>query len=473
MAGNLNFHWFERTKTQPVARRRPEVDSIRRVLRYEETVIKQKNNYFYQGLIIFLSLALLVNFSYFGTVAAETVKSKAGALKMFAHGKYLVVFQNNAEMRPTGGFIGTFAVVSFADYKIQKIDFNTNIYKLDNAFTTKTQVLPPDPLSEITQNKWALRDSNFDINFPEASADIQWFFEQESSQKVDGVIAVNASIISDLLRLTGPVYVEKYDTTITADNFFQEMAQKIEKEYFNSAENQAENEPKTILKDLMPILADKAFNLPKYKLVKLASDSMNQKQILLQSNNDSIQQSILANNWGGEIQSTDGDYLGVNNANITDLSKIKNGGAKTSLKIKESIDYRVEEVGGALQSNLTLTRSHTGSYAWPDGANMNWTRVLVPEGSTLLTAQLNGQDVSDTVEIGYEAGKKTFGFWMNTNPQSSSVLNLTYKLPINSSNYSLLVQSQPGNLGDNLIVNYKNRTIFNGFFNQDLKLKAK
>lgn len=469
----MNFHWFERTKTQPETRQRPEVDSIRRVLRYEEKVIKKNSHHVYQGMAIFLALFLLVNFSYFGTVAAETVKSKAGALKMFANGKYLVVFQNNAEMRPTGGFIGTFAVVTFADYKIKKIDFNTNIYKLDNAFTVKTQVLPPDPLSEITQNKWALRDSNFDLSFPEAASDIQWFFEQESGQKVDGVIAINASIISDLLRLTGPVYLDKYDTTITADNFFEEMAQKIEKEYFNSADNQIENEPKTILKDLMPILADKAFNLPKYKLVELAVNSLTQKQVLLQANNNSIEQSILANNWGGEIQQTKSDYLAVNNANITDLSKIKNGGAKTSLKIKESINYQVDEVDGSLRSNLTLTRSHTGSYTWPDGANMNWTRILVPEGSTLLTAELNGQDVSDIIEISYEAGKKTFGLWINTNPQTSSVLNIIYKLPIEAANYSLLVQSQPGNLGDMLNANFKGKTIYNGFFNQDLKLKVK
>lgn len=469
----MNFHWFERTKTQPVARHRPEVDSIRRVLRYEEKIIKKNSSYIYQGLVVFVALVLLANFSFFGTVAAQAVKNKTSALKMFENGSYLVVFQNNAEMRPTGGFIGTFAVVDFADYKIKKIDFNTNIYKLDNAYTSKTQVLPPEPLSKITDDKWALRDSNFDVSFPEASADIRWFYEQESGRKVDGVIAINASIISDLLRLTGPVYLTKYETTITADNFFSEMAQKIEKEYFYDAAKQSENEPKTILKDLMPILADKAFNLPKYKLAKLASDSLTQKQILLFSNNNSIEHSILINNWGGEIQATKSDYLAVNNANITDLRDIKNGGAKTSLKIKESINYQISEIGGQLQSNLTLTRSHAGSYAWPDGTNMNWTRILVPEGSTLLTAELNGQDVSDIVEIGYEAGKKTFGLWINTNPQASSVLNVTYKPNIEDKNYSLLLQSQPGNLGDNLLVNYKNKTIFKGFFNQDLKLKVK
>jgi hypothetical protein len=469
----LNLHWFERTKTQPVSKHRPEVDSIRRVLRYEEKLIKKNSNYIYQGLVILAALVLLANFSFFGTVTAQSIKNKAGALKMFENGSYLVIFQNNAEMRPTGGFIGTFAVVAFADYKIKKIDFNTNIYKLDNAFTALTQVAPPDPLSKITEDKWALRDSNFDVNFPEAAADIRWFYEQESGQKVDGVIAINASIISDLLRLTGPVYVSKYDTTITADNFFDEMAQKIEKEYFYDKPNQSENEPKTILKDIMPILADKAFDLPKVKLAKLAADSMDQKQILLQSNNSQIQKAILANNWGGEIQSTNSDYLAINNANITDLKEIKNGGAKTSLKIKELINYQIGEIDGQLQSNLTLTRSHTGSYIWPDGANMNWTRILVPKGSSLIKAELNGKDITDEIEINYEAGKTYFATWINTNPQTSSVLNISYKPNIENKNYSLLLQSQPGNLGDDLTVNYKDKTIYKGFFNQDLKLKAK
>ncbi|MEI6040408.1 MAG: DUF4012 domain-containing protein [Candidatus Berkelbacteria bacterium] len=475
--------WFRKTKIEPEVRKRSSVDGIRLVLRTQKKAAKGvKTNIFMTTATVIFACAIILVTSFYATVAVYAVKNKADALKIFKQGTYLVLFQNNAEMRPAGGFIGSFAIVTFDNYKIKKIDFNTNIFKLDNAYTAKTQVVPPTPLAIIAQNRWALRDSNFAVDFPTAAQNVQWFYAQETKdalnpqdmgQKVDGVIAINASLLQDFLRLTGPINMEKYDITISADNFFEVLAQKIEKEYFNDLSAQGENEPKTILKDMMPIVMARATDLPKAKLIKFGLDALNQKLVLFQSNNAGIQQAILNNNWGGEIQDTKSDYLAINNANITDLAMQKNGGAKTSLKIKESIDYKVESDEAGLVGRLSLTRSHTGSYAWPDGVNVNWTRILVPQGTELIRAELNGQDIKDKVEVGSESGKTVFGLWINTAPQTSNVLNLTYKLPIPTSNYSLLVQKQPGNTGDQLSATFKDAVLYNGWFNEDLSLKLK
>jgi len=471
----LGSNWFGKTKNEPLPIRRIEVDSIRRVLRYEEKPAKKQKNIIQYGLIVIIAVGLLFNLGYFGTVGAAAVKSKAEALKIFKQGNYLVIFQNNAEMRPTGGFIGSFAIISFKDYKISNIDFNTNIYKLDNAFTKVTQVVPPEPLANVSQGKWSLRDSNFAVDYPTATKDIEWFYLQETGKKVDGVIAVNASLVSDLLKLTGPIYLEKYQTTITTDNFFSELTQKIEKEYFTNSANIAENEPKTILKDMMPILLEKTLKLPKYDLAKFAYDALSRKQVLLESNNDVIQRAVLANNWGGEILATDSDYLMVNNANITDQTQIKenikDSGAKTSLSVKESIDYKVENGLEGLTGDLTVTRSHNGDYEWPDGININYSKILVPQGSVLVKAELNGQDITEKIEVGDEAGKTTFSTWVNTAPQTSNVLNLVYKLPISNINYHLLAESQPGNTGDELNVIYGSKVLFNGLFDRDKTIR--
>lgn len=467
----MRFRFFRKSHKEET-RKRTNVDAIRQVLRVAKTI--QKPRYHVLELsIILLAFALVFSLSFFSTAGVYALKEKTDALKMFQEGRYLVLFQNNAEMRPTGGFIGSFAVMSFKDYKIQKIDFNTNIFKLDNAFTVKRQITPPPQLAQISQGRWALRDSNFDIDFPTAVEDIQWFYEQESGDSVDGVIAVNASLIQELLKLSGPVYLEKYQTTITADNFFEEMAKKIEKEYFYHLDNQVENEPKTILKDLMPVLMEKSFALPKQKLLQLALRAMNEKMILLQSNNEVYEKAILAANWGGQIKESKSDYLAVNNANITDLALQKNGGAKTSLKIKEAINYQVDEQDGELVGNLTLTRSHTGSYAWPDGVNVNWTRILVPKGAELIGVELNGQDKAKEILIGEEFGKAVFGIWINTAPQTSNVLKISYKLPIAKDNYVLLVQKQPGNLGDELTTGFMGRILHKGVLREDLTIVNK
>lgn len=449
---------------------RIELDALRKIRReLKQPLTKKRSTWRWVSLI--LIFVLLVNFSFWGTIGALEIKERADILKLVQSGRYLVLFQNNAEMRPTGGFIGSFGVAEIQNYKLINFDFNTNIFKLDNAFVAQNQVTPPAPLAKVSQNHWSLHDSNFSVDFPTAAQDIQWFYEKESGQRVDGVIALNASTVQNLLKLTGPIYLDKYQTNITADNFFDELAQKIEKEYFYDAQNQQVNEPKTILKDMMPLLLAKAKTVGKPQLIKLVLTELAQKQILIQSNNAAAENLILTTGWGGQIATNAGDYFYVNNANITDTLVNKNAGAKTSLKIKEAVDYQVEEQDGKLISDLTLTRSHTGSYVWPDGVNTNWTRILVPEGSVLQTAELNGKDISDQIEIGTEAGKTYFGLWINTTPQTSNVLKLQYQLPIAPADYHLTVQKQPGNLGDALKVSFANKVLFNGALDTDKIIK--
>lgn len=453
-----------------------EVDALRKVRREiakEIKIVTKKRHRAWAVILLILLFIGLANFSFWGTLTALEIKDRVDILKIFQSGRYLVLLQNNAEMRPTGGFIGSFAIVEFKDYKIANIDFNTNIYKLDNAFTAVTQVDAPMPLATINDNHWTLHDANWAPDFLNAAQTIQWFYEQETGDKVDGVIVLNASSVQNLLRLTGSIELPSYDTIISSDNFFDELASKIEKEYFYNAANQITNEPKSILKDMLPILIAKTKNLSKLELLKLALTELNQKQILLQSNDQTIEQAILAMNWGGKIVEADSDYLYINNANLTDTTKNKNWGAKTSLKIKEAIDYQITEQADKLISDLTLTRSHIGSYQWPDGVNLNWTRILVPAGSTLRSAELNGKDITNSIEIGSEAGKTYFGLWINTAPQTSNVLKISYQLPIsanNSSNYHLNIQKQPGNLGDDLKVSFGDKVLFNGVLDTDLVL---
>ena len=179
----------------------------------------------------------------------------------------------------------------------------------------------------------------------------------------------------------------------------------------------------------------------------------------------------MGENWGGEIQSFDGDYLYINNANIANGIKDSFVGGKSSLNVKESINYKVAEKDKMLTGELTLTRSHAGSFQWPDGINNNWTRIFVPEGTTLEKAELNGQDVTAQIEKGKDSGKTYFGFWIVTEPATSNVLHLSYILPKNYSDYQLLVQKQPGNLGDDLQVSKDGQMLFDGVLDTDKEIK--
>lgn len=410
----------------------------------------------------YLFLFIIPIFIFLGFLGANATKAKLDFLNVFRSGKYIVLFQNNAELRPAGGFIGSFAVVEFSNYKIKNINFNSNIYKLDKAFTYENNIPPPEPMRTIT-DQWALRDANFAVSFPESAEKVKWFYEKESGEKIDGVIAVNASVITDLLKITGPIEMPEYKTSINADNFYSELALKIEKTYFTDTENKQENEPKTILKDLMPQLIAKAYQQDKLALLALVYSNLTEKEIQFYSADSNTENAILEANWGGKINSSDSDYLAINNANI--------GGMKSSLFVKENVDYKVKQENNILISNLTITRSHAGNYIWPDGLNNNWTRVLVPDGSKLQKAELNGRDITKEIVVDSEAGKTTFGFWINTAPYTSNVIKLNYTLPIATNKYHLLLQKQSGTPGDEVSVNYKGNIIYSGIVDKDVDIQ--
>lgn len=443
-------------------------DELKDIFKPRVKVKKPEKGLFWRLTGATIAIVLILGFGF----VAKAVKEKTDALKLLKNGKYIVVFQNNAELRPTGGFIGSFATVELQDYKIKNINFNTNIYKLDNAYTKTNIITPPEELKNMNQGRWSLRDANFSPDFSESAQKIEWFYDKEAGEKVDGVVAINASVLRDLLKVIGPIQMDQYNTIITYENFFDELAYKIEKEYFIDPQNKEENEPKTILKDMMPMVFSRLESASKTELAKLVYRALEEKQVLFYANDQAIEKAILAQNWGGEVMETQGDYLQINNANLTGaVPEITNGGGKTAIKIKENINYQVENNSGSLVGDLTLTRSHTGSFNWPDGVNINWTRVLVPKGAVLQSATLNGSDITDEVKIAEEAGKTSFGIWINTAPETSNVLNIKYDLPVKPQNYNLLVQKQPGNLGNDLTVSFSNKVLYNGEFNKDLEIK--
>lgn len=435
-----------------------DIDNIKLVRKIIPKKVKTKRKIaITQLLLIFLILEI----AFCGVFGYKKTQGKTDALRLFANGKYLILLQNNAELRPAGGFIGSFAVVTFKNYQVEKIDFNANIYTLDKNYTKIHKTTPPDPLALINEN-WSMRDSNFAVSFPDAANQVEWFYEQESGDTVDGVIALNASLIRDLISKIGPVNLAN-GIEINADNFFVELNKQVEQAYYNDTSNWIENQPKEILAEMMPIVFRKALAQNKIELAKFFKEELKKKELQFFSNNIEIETAILAENWGGAIRDFPGDYLEVNNANI--------GGMKSSINIKENISYDVSFTEDETLADLTIIRSHTGSGVWPDGVNKNYTQILVPKNAVLKSAELNGKDILNTVKIGEEAGKTVYGVWVNTMPAASNVLNLKYTLPVKENNYQLLVQKQSGSLNENLVVIVDKKVFFDNALIKDELIK--
>ncbi len=130
---------------------------------------------------------------------------------------WVVVFQNNAELRATGGFTGSYALVELRDNTLQALAIE-DIYDADGQISSYHE--PPPGVLEYTSDSRGLRlpDANWWPDFPTSAQKQLAFFAEAGKENLAGVVALNVSLLQDILRVTGPVALLDYQTSLTADN---------------------------------------------------------------------------------------------------------------------------------------------------------------------------------------------------------------------------------------------------------------
>lgn len=389
--------------------------------------------------------------------------------------KYLFLFQNNQEMRATGGFIGTYAALDIFNGHIKKFTVD-GIFNPDGQL--KERIIPPAPIQKISAN-WSLHDSNWFPDFPKSAEKAAWFYEKTGGPTVDGVITMTPTVLQRLLEVTGPIEMKDYGVTIDKDNFLETIQQEVEVNYDKEI-----NQPKKILADLAPEILDRIFNARDFsditKTMKILSESLNEKHILIYSRNYDVEKILSDNGWSGEVLNTDKDYLSVINTNVN--------GYKTDGVIDQKIEHAAEiQDDGSIVDKVTITRHHNGGdtqYDWWNKVNADYMRVYVPKGSKLLNvtgqtrefdsppvdysalgfktdADLQMEDQTATIDeesgtkIYEDSDKTVFGNWVYVSPKETSAITYTYLLPFKldtnlttkpADTYSLLVQKQSGSI---------------------------
>lgn len=379
--------------------------------------------------------------------------------------RYLFIFQNNAEMRGSGGFLGSYALVDFREGKIRKLEVpGGGSYDTEAGLTEKIKA--PAPLW-LVNPQWHFWDANWWPDFPTTAKNLMWFYEKSDGPTVDGVISVTPSVVEKLLTVTGPIDMTKdYGIVVSADNFWQQVELTAERD--NLVKNNPEavahlpigeqNKPKKIIGDLMikilEILPQKLDKDNLIKLLSISEDSLASKQIMFYFNDAGLEKTVSERNWGGVMTEAPLDYLMVTNTNIA--------GAKTDRVITEAISHKSSvALDGSVIDTVTITRTHTAAKNTPlvGVRNVDWLRVYVPQGSQLISAsgfvspdtkyfdtpdptwldneviaQTEGLAITDTgsdTKIYQENGKTVFANWLMLDPGNSATVTISYKLPFN------------------------------------------
>ncbi|MCX6810968.1 MAG: DUF4012 domain-containing protein [Candidatus Berkelbacteria bacterium] len=361
---------------------------------------------------------------------------------------YLVLFLNNTEIRPGGGFIGSFARLDLENGQATVLDFETNIFTLDKAFIAAgNKIPPPSEISVLTQN-WTMRDANVYPDYAKSSDKVAWFYQQETGKKVDGVISIDTTLFRNLLKIVGPIEMPEYKMTVTDQNFLSDVQYQVEIGYFQNKANWSENEPKKILSDMMPkfMSAMTRDGDVESKVGKEVLKAAIEKHFMVYSTNNSVADLLDGIGVSGKVHDSNGDYLYLSDSNL--------GGNKSSLNIVETVNQKINiDNDGNAAEKLTILRKHTGSYEWPDGENKNYLNILLPLSTVVDTKNLSTK---------VESGKTSVAYWQNTKPGETSQFEVEYHrdkavdLSQKTFEYQITIQKQPGveNLNWNLYLVY-------------------
>ncbi|MBI5038042.1 MAG: DUF4012 domain-containing protein [Candidatus Kerfeldbacteria bacterium] len=360
---------------------------------------------------------------------------------------YLFLLENNAELAPSGGFIGTYGILKIRDGDITSF-VTDNVYNLDEPAEEWLDVDAPWQVARYNAApKLFLRGASWSPDFPTTGELAQWFYREERGpeKNLDGTVAITPTFIQSLLGLTGEITVN--GLTFTSENFTDQLQDQVERGFLRQGLELSER--KEIIGVLSKIILDDVLALPKSRwpeLWEVFQQNIKEKQILLYANDEYVQSMILKENWGGAIEQVDHDYLSVIDANLASL--------KTDPVVRRTINYSVERDGENLIADVNITYENTGTITWKTTRYRTYTRVYVPEGSTLLKSEGTMVDckMDDVggVETLEEYQKTSFGAFICIEPGESKTLHYKYHLPkriydqMSAGSYKLLIQKQAG-----------------------------
>jgi hypothetical protein len=154
--------------------------------------------------------------------------------------RYLFVFQNNTEMRASGGFIGSYALVDFENGKLKKIE-TPGGGSYDTAGGMRRLVQAPEPLWLISP-LWHFWDANWWPDWPTTAKKLEWFYEKSDGPTVDGVISFTPTVIEKMLKAIGPIdMTEEYGVIIDSENFWETVQTITEAQNLSSEDIATKN----------------------------------------------------------------------------------------------------------------------------------------------------------------------------------------------------------------------------------------
>lgn len=372
--------------------------------------------------------------------------------------QYLILLQNNLELRPTGGFIGSYAKIIFEDGRIKEIKVD-DIYNLDG--NLKETVMPPTDLkTDLGQNNWYLRDSNTEPDFPTSAKQAEFFYTKEAGEKVHGVIGLDLTASGKLLSAVGGVDLPDYGEHVDGNNLFEKAISHAEVNFFPGSQAK-----RNYLTQLQMQLFNKLFFVSKQNwpsIINAIGESLEEKHLLVFVSDPIVFSYLSSQNWAGVLPRQSQEKVDGRNLDFLAISESNMGANKSNYYLKRKINLETS-LGkeGQIFQNLKILYTNTSpSEVFPSGKYKNRIKIYTPLGSKLIRANYNQTDITNNVTTFSDYGRTGFSVLIEVLPKEEKVFNIEYELgsPLSFKEdigeYRIDIIKQPGTDKDSLEWNF-------------------
>ncbi len=316
---------------------------------------------------------------------------------------YLVMAQNNQELRATGGFISGVGELRVAGGRLESADTGgqggldlRDSYAVDN-LAVPHEVAPADFQQVLMGDLIFFRDANWDPDFPTTARRALEIYARDQGIEADGVVALDLTALELLVAAAGSLSVAGVDGPVDARN----VMRVIQGQWSQPAEGDGSDwwlHRKDFMGDVAAALFGKlaeAEGVEPAALVGALQRALDEKHLLVYLRDPAAAALLRARNWDGALPAPafEGDFLMLVDTNA--------GFNKVDPRIQRSLSYQVDLASRErARARATATYRHRGQQAVGDCIQearygetyedmqercyWDYARLYVPEGSRLV-----------------------------------------------------------------------------------------
>ena len=340
--------------------------------------------------------------------------------------RLLLLGQDSWELRPTGGFIGSWGILELSGGRMR-------LERYEDATTLPGSALEaPYPLSAALDTAWRLTGVGWWSNFPDSARRAQEMIREVAGADVDGVVALTQHAVEGLIDVVGPVEVPGYDETVTSKNVADRILYHVE------LKRPRDVPRKRFLSTLATVVFDRLSELQGRAAVSFLNaiaTTSQRRDAQVWFADEKLQRTAEAAGLGGVLRRVPGgeDFLSVVDANI--------GIDKANRDVRTSIAYSLRRDGQALVGEVRVSTRNRGPASMFNQGYHSFLRVVVPDGAEWL-----GDADRRLVTIGTDGPYRTFGLGAVVPVGDTVTRVFRYRLPptITATSYRLTYQGQSG-----------------------------